>query len=497
MNCWKAKESMAKVGRKSGFTLSEETKAKMRAAHLGKKYNMTPEGSAKLSRLMSERRKGMPPPVGMTGKHHTEATKARIGRANKGRVKSPEECQRISDGKKGRCSAAQLAACLRNFQRTGAYQGTYRSEKMRREFHYRSRPELNYLRLLDSDPAVEKFDYEPFFIRYNFEGQTHFYLPDFFVRRVDGFVLVEVKPRIFHSDPINQAKFSAARTLCEKKGWTFEVVTDEDIDSMLIGSQADRMGTVVGRKVQRLTGEESQPISPTRAPGAVVAAFLVLLIASHVVTGQEIVRHPGETWGSGINSPVQQQNEIMKEINYKIVRHIFTIAGAGNVIWDRTPPAGVPWIWHKESLYDALVQGSNLVFQRTQRVTPNWIVAGTNVCNVLEVLSGFNRTGPSTGITGIRKVGTLGDFTVYKDPSFGMDGGITTTNDFLMGFKGGSFLDTGYIWAPYLPLYVTGTIMLDDMIARKAMAQRSGLKVVNSNFYVTGSIVQTGGAFVP
>jgi hypothetical protein len=185
-------------------------------------------------------------------------------------------------------------------------------------------------------------------------------------------------------------------------------------------------------------------------------------------------------------------NEIAKEINYRIIRHIATVAAAGTVTWDRTPAAGVPWIWHKESLYDALIQGSNLIFDATQRVRGTWLWAGLGVCNVLETLSKFERSGPTpTDGAGPQVIGRIGRFDpVVADPRYPDD-------HFIMGYKGSSFLDTGYIWAPYLPLYTTGTIVLDDMIARKAMAQRSGLKVVNANMYSLGTITQTGGAFTP
>jgi hypothetical protein len=185
-------------------------------------------------------------------------------------------------------------------------------------------------------------------------------------------------------------------------------------------------------------------------------------------------------------------NEIAKEINYRIIRHINTVAAAGATTWNRTPAAGVPWIWHKESFYDALIQTSNLIYNATQRVRGTWLWAGLGVCNVLETLSKFERSGPTpTDGAGPQVIGRIGRFDpVVADPSF-------AENSFIMGYKGSSFLDTGYIWAPYLPLYTTGTIVLDDMIARKAMAQRSGLKVVNANMYATGTITQTGGAFTP
>ena len=92
------------------------------------------------------------------------------------------------------------------------------------------------------------------------------------------------------------------------------------------------------------------------------------------------------------------------------------------------------------------------------------------------------------GLAGIRKIGQLGNFDVYKDPTYDF-------NDWLMGHKGTSFLDTGYIYAPYLQIFTTGTITLDDMISRKGMGMRTGLKVVNSGMYATGQLTQTGAAF--
>ena len=195
----------------------------------------------------------------------------------------------------------------------------------------------------------------------------------------------------------------------------------------------------------------------------------------------------------GMNAEVEvvgfMTNQIAKEINYQVIRHIRSIANAGNRIWDRTPPAGVQWILHKESFYDTLIMLSNDIFSATQRMNGNWLVAGVEVCNVIEALSRFTpQSGAGTSVAGVRRIGTLGEYSVYKDPTY-------PTSEFLMGYKGGSFLDTGYIWAPYLMLYTTPTIVLEDMIGRKGMMQRTGLKVVNSNFYATGSVTQSGGAF--
>lgn len=174
-------------------------------------------------------------------------------------------------------------------------------------------------------------------------------------------------------------------------------------------------------------------------------------------------------------------NEILKEINYRILQKIFKAAGAGNTVFDAAAPTGVPFKLHRETFFDSLVKNSNLIFDATQRGEGTWIVVGTKVANILEAMDRFSKIPAPAGIAGVRKTGTLGDWTIYKDPTLDDD-------RWVMGYKGQSFLDTGYVYAPYLGIYTTDTITLDDMLARKGMAVRTGHKVVNRFMYATGTV---------
>jgi hypothetical protein len=79
---------------------------------------------------------------------------------------------------------------------------------------------------------------------------------------------------------------------------------------------------------------------------------------------------------------------------------------------------------------------------------------------------------------GVEKIGSLANrFTVYKDPYF-------PRNQILLGYKGGSFLETGFVYAPYVPLIVTPTIFApDDFTPRKGVMTRYAKKMVRSDFY--------------
>lgn len=136
------------------------------------------------------------------------------------------------------------------------------------------------------------------------------------------------------------------------------------------------------------------------------------------------------------------------------------------------------------SITNQFVVGSNKIFQSTGRAVGQWIVMGLGVADVVETLPGFMATpGVPNGMTkGVYNAGTLnGRWTIFKDPFY-------PSNEWLMGYKGTTFLEAGFVYAPYIPLYTTPLIVLDDFIGRKGMATQYGKKVVNKLFYSKGRI---------
>jgi len=177
-------------------------------------------------------------------------------------------------------------------------------------------------------------------------------------------------------------------------------------------------------------------------------------------------------------------NRIAQEINQKIIQHLRAIAfnSSSPVSFDVNPPTGVSYKDHKEILVDTFVELSNTIFKRTQRIEGTWLVVSVEVANIIETLAPhFVKTPQSSAVSGIRKIGRLGDWDVFKDPSY-------QSNEFLMGHKGGNFLETGYVHAVYQGLVSTPSITLDDFITRKGMMSRTAQKVVNENFYARGYI---------
>lgn len=136
--------------------------------------------------------------------------------------------------------------------------------------------------------------------------------------------------------------------------------------------------------------------------------------------------------------------------------------------------------WY-ETLLETINDVSAKIHRKTLRGGANFVVCGPEVANILEFTSGFraNVTHDDTsGEGGAVKLGSLSKkWDVFVDPYF-------PRNLILAGRKGSSFLESGYVFAPYVPLQVTPTIFgTEDFVPRKGVMTRYGKKMVRPDMY--------------
>lgn len=124
---------------------------------------------------------------------------------------------------------------------------------------------------------------------------------------------------------------------------------------------------------------------------------------------------------------------------------------------------------------------SNTIHQKTLRGGANFMVVSPKVSTVLESIPGFAADSPGDSnkyAMGVQKVGAINSrYTVYKNP-------YMTENVILMGYKGNQFLETGAVFAPYIPLIMTPLVY--DPISftpRKGIMTRYAKKMVRPDFY--------------
>jgi hypothetical protein len=138
--------------------------------------------------------------------------------------------------------------------------------------------------------------------------------------------------------------------------------------------------------------------------------------------------------------------------------------------------------WY-QTLVETIMGVSNQIHKRNLRGGANFIVTSPEISTIFEAINAFRPSvaGAADEVTyslGMENVGTLNNrFTVYKDPYF-------PANQMLLGYKGNSFLETGYVYAPYVPLVVTPTIFQpEDFTPRKGVMTRYGKQMVRPEFY--------------
>lgn len=189
-------------------------------------------------------------------------------------------------------------------------------------------------------------------------------------------------------------------------------------------------------------------------------------------------------YGQDIDSLLATEvaGEIAHEIDMELANDIFKMANAGSPItWSKTQPVGVNNIDHYDSFYTKLVEGANTIFGATRKVQPNFMVCGLEVSSVVQVMRNFTPSGVQA--IGPHYLGTLGQFKVFVSPDY-------SANQFVLGYKGGSFMDAGMFYCPYMPIVSTDLLMTDDFAGRKGWATMYAKKMVNNKMYLKGYITK-------
>ena len=159
-----------------------------------------------------------------------------------------------------------------------------------------------------------------------------------------------------------------------------------------------------------------------------------------------------------------------------------TGADLGAALGVTSPPdfTGNVSMWY-ETLIETINDISANIHRKTLRGGANFIVVSPEVANILEFTAGFRATvthDAEKGSIGAVKVGALNaKFDVIVDPYF-------PRNVLLVGRKGGSFLESGFVYAPYVPLQTSPTIFdPDNFTPRKAVMTRYGKAMVRPDMY--------------
>ena len=157
----------------------------------------------------------------------------------------------------------------------------------------------------------------------------------------------------------------------------------------------------------------------------------------------------------GVNMPLEFEKQVANEMNKErervVMSDIFQNADGGNaIVWSSTPRPGVSDAEHVESLPIAINLAASEIYTKTGgNLTPNFIVAGSNVVAYLSKTKNFEANEPPKN-GGSFMAGKLGTLTVYQTPALG-------TNDFFLGGIGNDFWQAGYVVRRLYACYLYNT----------------------------------------
>lgn len=275
---------------------------------------------------------------------------------------------------------------------------------------------------------------------------------------------------------------------------TVQFIIDDDFQT------GGALGSVVGDPLWGLENQEAIPEIDIKVDSVAVTAKTKKLKAKWTPElAQDLNAYHNLDAEVELTSILSEH--IALEIDQEILEDLVKGATAETLFWSRLPgkfvnrqtgqglnptSTGFPDFtgnvseWY-ETLIETINDVSAQIHRKTLRGGANFIVCSPEIANLLEFTAGFRGAvthDDDRGQVGAVKVGSLSKkFDVYVDPYF-------PRNVVLAGRKGSSFLESGYVYAPYVPLQMTPTIFgVEDFVPRKGVMTRYAKKMVRPDMY--------------
>ena len=169
---------------------------------------------------------------------------------------------------------------------------------------------------------------------------------------------------------------------------------------------------------------------------------------------------------------------MLKEAAEFSTEHSFSALAGGMTVNDQFATIGA-----------TLQAMSNTIHQSTMRGGANFVVCSPAMATYLESIPGYGVDTDGTAAKfamGVSAIGSLKNrFTIYKNPYW-------TGKDILVGYRGNQFLETGAVFAPYIPLIMTPLVYdPTNFTPRKGVMTRYAKKVVRKDYYGVVNVVDT------
>lgn len=187
----------------------------------------------------------------------------------------------------------------------------------------------------------------------------------------------------------------------------------------------------------------------------------------------------------GFDLADQLAEKAVGQLNYEIDTEgtqllIDNAEEADELVWSKTLPVGVSKAEHYEGFAEILGIGKQLIYDRTRRFAPNYMLCSSTVLPILSFIKGF-QAAPAGQINGPYFAGTLNGVKVFVTPNI-------EAGKFVLGVNGDDFMTSAAVYAPYMVVTPTQLIQYNDGGSTTGFSTMYDLKMLNPDLLVAGRV---------
>ena len=191
-------------------------------------------------------------------------------------------------------------------------------------------------------------------------------------------------------------------------------------------------------------------------------------------------------YGFSLDKQIAEQacGELAYEIDTEIVDMLREGAGTAlaELTWSKTLPVGVSKFEHYNGFLEIVEAAKAIIYNRTQKFHPNYMVIAADVLQVLRFVNGFTAV-KNAKMNGPYKVGELDGMGVYVSPRLSM-------GEFFFGLNGSDMMSSAGVYAPYMAIVPTQLLGTPDGGLAQGFSTWYAKALLNKNLLVAGKITK-------
>jgi hypothetical protein len=191
-------------------------------------------------------------------------------------------------------------------------------------------------------------------------------------------------------------------------------------------------------------------------------------------------------YGFSLDKQIAEQacGELAFEIDTEIVDMLYKAAFAHDeketLRWSKTLPVGVSKFEHYNGFLEVVEEAKMIIYNRTRKFHPNYMVVAADVMPVLKFVNGFNAV-KNAKMNGPYKVGEIDGMDVYVSP-------LLKSGDFFLGLNGSDMMSSAGVYAPYMAIVPTALLSTPDGGMAQGFSTWYAKALLNKNLLVAGHI---------